>query len=53
MLNDEEMAQHEQLIQEYEDVLAWGYQDVPRLDPNVVVHKLDVSKSMKLIKQSR
>ena len=51
MLNDEEVAQYEQLLQEYKDVFAWGYQDMPGLDPNVVVHKLAISKSIKPIKQ--
>jgi len=49
-LNDEEVAQHEQLLQEYKDVFAWGYQDMPGLDPNVVVHKLVVFKGVKPIK---
>jgi len=51
MLNDEELAQYEQLLQEYKDVFAWGYQDMPGLDPNVVVHKLAVSKDVKPVKQ--
>ena len=25
VLNDEEMAQYEQLFQEYKDLFAWGY----------------------------
>ena len=25
MLNDEEVAQYEQLFQEYKDLLGWGY----------------------------
>jgi len=49
VLNDEEMAQYEQLLQEYKDVFAWGYQEMPGLDPNVVVHKLAVSEGAKLI----
>jgi len=29
VLNDEEMAQYEQLFQAYKDVFTWGYQDMP------------------------
>jgi len=51
MLNDEEVAQYEQLIQEYKYVFAWGYQDMPGLDPNVAIHKLTASESIKPIKE--
>ena len=51
MLNDEEVAQYEQLLQEYKDIFAWGYQDMPGLDPNVVIHKWVVPESIKPIKQ--
>jgi len=50
-LNDEELARYEQLLQEYKDVFTWGYQDMPGLNPNVVVHKLAVSERVKPIKQ--
>ena len=52
MLNDEEVAQYEQLFQEYKDLLGWGYWDILGLDPNVIVHKLVASKGVKPIKQS-
>ena len=51
ILNDEKMAQYEQLLQEYKDVFVWGYEDMLGLDPNVVVHKLVVSEGVKPIKQ--
>ena len=51
MLNDEQVAQYEQFLQEYKDVFAWGYQDMPGMDPNVIVHKLAVFEGVKLIKQ--
>lgn len=28
------------LLQEYVDVFAWSYQDMPRLDMDIVMHKL-------------
>ena len=51
MLNDEEVVQYEQLLWEYKDAFAWGYQDVSGLDPNVVVHKLAISEGVKPMKQ--
>jgi len=51
MLNDEEVAQYEQLLQEYKNVFAWGYQDMPYLDPNVAFHKLVVFEGIKPVKQ--
>ena len=29
ILNNEEVVQYEQLLREYKDVFAWGYQDMP------------------------
>jgi hypothetical protein len=29
-----------ELLQEYVDVFAWSYQDMPGLDTNIVMHKL-------------
>jgi len=51
ILNDEEMVQYEQLLQEYKDGFAWGYQDMLGLDPNGAVHKLAVSECVKPVKQ--
>jgi len=45
-LNDEEVAQYEQLLQEYKDVFAWGYQDMSDLDPNGNVHKSVTSEGV-------
>jgi len=49
MLNDEKVAWYKQLIQEYKDVFSWEYQDTTGLGPNIVVHKLAVSKAAKPI----
>ena len=37
------------LLQEYQDVFAWSYQDMPRLDTNIVVHKLPIKPGYKPI----
>ena len=50
MLNNEEFTQYGQLFQEYKYVFAWGYQDMPGLDPNVVVHTLAISEGVKPVK---
>jgi len=44
------MAQYEQLLQEYKDVFARGYQNMPGLDLSVAIHKLVVSQGVKQIK---
>ena len=32
-------------LRENQDVFAWGHEDMPRIDPSVIVHKLNVSSS--------
>ena len=39
------------LLQEYKDVFAWSYQDMPGLNTNVVVHKLPLKPECKPVKQ--
>ncbi|GAA0152326.1 hypothetical protein LIER_10837 [Lithospermum erythrorhizon] len=41
------------LIREYMDVFAWGPKDMPRIDPNIVVHKLYVDPTFQPIKQKK
>ena len=40
-----------ELLQEYQDVFAWSYQDMPGLDTDIVVHKLPIKPGCKLIRQ--
>jgi len=42
VLNNDEVAQYVQLLDEYKDEFAWGYQEMLGLNPNIVVHKLVV-----------
>ena len=53
LLTLEELEDYEQLLREYRDVFAWGYQDMPGLDPNMAVHKLSVSKEKHPTKQAQ
>ena len=39
------------LLQEYVDVFAWSYQDMPSLDTNIVVHKLPLRADCPPVKQ--
>lgn len=40
------------LLHDYQDVFAWSYQDMPGLDPSVVVHKLPLIPECTLVKQN-
>ena len=39
------------LLQKYQDVFAWSYQDMPGLDIDIVVHKLPIKPRCKPIRQ--
>ena len=39
------------LIQEYIDVFTWNYEDMPMLDPQIVMHRLNINSDAKLVKQ--
>jgi len=39
------------LLQEYSDVFAWSYKDMPGLDTNIVVHKIPLEEGCKPVKQ--
>ncbi|KAI5312915.1 hypothetical protein L3X38_042089 [Prunus dulcis] len=51
-LTPQELEEYTQLLQEYRDVFAWSYQDMPGLDPNVVVHKLGIPNEARWVKQA-
>ena len=52
LLTPNELENYRCLFQEYWDVFAWGYQDIPGLDPNVAVHRLAVSSQCRCVKQA-
>ena len=39
------------LLQEYSDVFAWSYKDMPGLDTSIVEHKIPLEEGYKLVKQ--
>ncbi|KAI5316646.1 hypothetical protein L3X38_036353 [Prunus dulcis] len=51
-LMPQELEEYTQLLQEYRDVFAWSYQDMPGLDPNVAVHKLGIPNEARWVKQA-
>ena len=41
------------LIQEYIDVFAWNYKDMPGLDPRAAMHRLNINANVKPVKQQQ
>ena len=39
------------LLQDYSDVFAWSYQDMPDLDTDIVVHRLPLKEECMPVKQ--
>jgi len=39
------------LFQEFHDVFAWTYEDIPIIDPNIVVHEIKTYLDAKLVRQ--
>ena len=41
------------LVREYIDVFAWNYEDMPGLDPQVAIHRLNIKPDAKPVKQQQ
>ena len=41
------------LVKEYIDVFAWNYEDMPGLDPQVAMHRLNIKPDAKPVKQQQ
>ena len=41
------------LVREYIDVFAWNYEDMLGLDPQVVMHRLNIKPDAKPVKQQQ
>ncbi|KAM1216037.1 hypothetical protein ACFX2J_012369 [Malus domestica] len=50
LLTPEELEDYRCLLQDYRDMFAWGYQDMPGLDTKVAVHRLAISKERRYVK---
>ncbi|KAL5565983.1 hypothetical protein UlMin_029147 [Ulmus minor] len=40
-------------LREHRDVFAWSHEDMPGIDPNVIVHHLNIDPNFKPVKQKR
>ena len=40
-----------QLLHDYVEVFAWSYEDMPRLDTNIMLHRLPTKEDCPLVKQ--
>jgi len=50
-MTEEMQKQLHTLLQEFKDVFAWSYQDIPSLDPDIIQHKLPLKPKCPPIKQ--
>jgi len=41
------------LVREYIDVFAWNYKDMPGLDPQIAMHRLNIKPDIKPVKQQQ
>ena len=41
------------LVKEYIDVFVWSYEDMPGLDPQVAMHRLNIKTDVKPVKQQQ
>ena len=40
-------------LRDNQDVFSWSHEDMPRIDPTIMVHKLNVSPSFSPIRQKK
>lgn len=52
-LSSEEAEQYVQLLKEYLDIFAWSYAEMPGLDPEIAVHRLNIKPDAKLSPSSK
>ena len=50
-LSPQEKEEYMSLIREYIDVFAWSYEDMPGLDPEIAMHRLNIKPDAKPVKQ--
>ena len=49
-LSPQEKEEYISLIREYIDVFAWSYEDMPGLDPEIAMHRLNIKPDAKPVK---
>ena len=50
-LNEKERKYLQALLMEFQEVFAWSYEDMPRIDPEIAQHHIDTHNHMVPIKQ--
>ena len=51
ILNEKEKKDLQELFTEFQEVFAWSYEDMPRIDPEIAQHHIDTHDHMVPIKQ--
>ena len=50
-LNEKEIKNLKELLTKFQEVFAWSYEDMPRIDPEIAQHHIDAHAHMVPIKQ--
>ncbi|KAK9665809.1 hypothetical protein RND81_14G137900 [Saponaria officinalis] len=50
-LNEDEKAQFTELLNEFKDVFAWSYKDMPGIDRSIAEHRIPIKPGFKNVKQ--
>ena len=51
-LNEKEKKDLQELLMEFQEVFAWSYEDMPRIDPEIAQHHIDTHDHMVPVKQN-
>ena len=50
-LNEKERKYLQELLREFQEVSAWSYEDMPRINPEIAQHHIDTHDHTVLVKQ--
>ena len=50
-LNEKERKDIQELLIEFQEVFAWSYEDIPKIDPKIAQHHIDTHDHMVPVKQ--
>jgi hypothetical protein len=49
----EEIIAYKTLFQEFRDIFAWSYTEMPGIDPSIVEHRIDTWPDITLVRQKQ
>ncbi|XXG76867.1 hypothetical protein AAC387_Pa08g1140 [Persea americana] len=52
-IKDDELPEYNAFLHEFVDCFAWSYAEMPCLDPKITIHKLNLRKDIKPVKQGQ